>query len=107
MSRPMTLVASMLLLIAVGAVLWLYADPAGVRETRIILLLWAIGAVLAGISAGSGTLWHRQMAHYSRSFGPKDADEQAVAKDLRSTRVVMFLVAAFSLVAGVVGFFIA
>lgn len=107
MPRPMTVVASMMLVIAVVAVVWIYSDPAGVRQTRIVLLLWAVGAAVAGISAGSGTFWHRQMANYSQSFGPQNADEHTVAKDLSSTRVVMFLVAAFCLIAGMVGFFIA
>ncbi|WP_144837048.1 hypothetical protein [Kocuria rosea] len=107
MPRPMTLTALMMLVIALIAVVWIYSDPAGVIESRIIFLLWGIGAVLAGISAGSDNLWHRQMANYSQSFGPKGADDRAVTKDLQSTRVVMFIVAAFCSVAGIIGFFIA
>lgn len=48
MPRPMTLTALMMLVIALIAVVWIYSDPAGVTESRIIFLLWGIGAVLAG-----------------------------------------------------------
>lgn len=109
-NKPMTLVALMMLIAIAAVIIWNFSSSTEFDEMRIVLLIMGVMFIVGAVSITTDNFWGRRMSEYSVSFGPKNANKQddnaRTAKDVQSSRMVLFLVGGMCLFTGIVGFIV-
>lgn len=105
-SKPMTLVAITMLVAIAIAVVWNFATSTESDDMRIVLLFMGVFAVVGAISITPDNFWGRRMSEYSVSFDPRSTTKRKTAKDVESTRMMLFVIGGLCVVTGIIGFIV-